>query len=282
VIKSAQDKIAQLEATNPDLEQALSVLRTLSLDEYGEFLLSVPNSHIPRLSALFPHATPDAVQKRWTGSSGWELLRQSTSFMSFLASEYTIQTDRSIRNAKILDFGVGWGRLMRLLPFFTDPAAVFGIDPWQESLDHAKAARLLGRLEKSESEPTDLPFPGEQFDLVYAFSVFTHINSRTAQCCLSAIRKRMQPNGLAIITVRPPEFWDYLATQRGRTYPSEMRAHNETGYAFIPSTEGSNYGETSMTENYLKSIAHGWRIVRMGATLIDPMQVFVTLKPENL
>ena len=279
MINAARAQISALEYSSPTLEQALVALRQLSLDEFGEFLLAMPNEHLPRLSEILPKSTPDAVQKRWTGNSGGGLLRQSTSFINFLVAEYTSQTGKPIADAKILDFGVGYGRLMRLLPYYTNPENLYGIDPWQESLDHALEAKLLGQLALSQSSPTDLPFPGVSFDLAYAFSIFTHISAEVAAACLAAVRRRIAPDGVFLITVRPEEFWDYLETQRKKPFKEESKQHANTGYAFLPSSEGSTYGDTSMSRAMLEKLAPGWRIARMGSSFIDPQQVFVTLRP---
>ncbi|MEI9927074.1 MAG: class I SAM-dependent methyltransferase [Sphingomonas sp.] len=279
MIEAARERIAGIEQAKPPLEQALAELRKLSLEEFGELLLTLPDPGLPHLSSLLPHATPDSVQKEWTGSAGIPLLRQSVSFVSFLAAEYTTQTGRPLADAQVLDFGVGWGRLMRLLPFFADPEKLHGVDPWESSLGHARAARLLGRVEKSQVEPAELPFPEVRFELIYAFSVFTHLSSRVAAACLAAMRKRVAPDGIAVITLRPAEFWPYLAQQRGRDYPEQTARHAADGYAFVPASDGANYGDTSMSEAYLKRIAEGWEIARMGVSFIDPYQVFVTLRP---
>jgi hypothetical protein len=279
MLASAFDDILRLDQTAPTLPQALAAFRGMSFDTFGELLLTMPNPRLPNLSKLLPAATPDAIQQHWTGSSGDTLLGQSLSFINFLVAEYATQTGRPIGTARVLDFGVGWGRLMRLLAFFVDPPQLFGVDPWQSSLDHALQARVLGNLARSDMMPETLPFAPVPFDLIFAFSVFTHVSASTARKCLAAMRARITPTGLAVISVRPVEIWEFLGNTLGQDYAHLAAVHEKDGMAYTPSEPGGDYGDISMSRAYLEAIAPGWEIVRMGATLVDPFQVFVTLRP---
>lgn len=43
-------------------------------------------------------------------------------------------TGAGLENKKILDYGCGWGRLLRLMNYYSDPDRVCGVDAMQESL----------------------------------------------------------------------------------------------------------------------------------------------------
>jgi len=139
----AIQKIRLIEAEHKSLENTLAMLRTLTLDEFGELLLTLPNEEFPHLSSILPSATPDEVQVEWTGSCGVTLLRQSVSFLNFVAAAYTEFSGRPLRNVNVLDFGCGWGRLLRLLAFYNNPEFNFGCDAWPVSLDHARQSHVL-------------------------------------------------------------------------------------------------------------------------------------------
>ncbi|TCF98175.1 hypothetical protein BZM26_27090 [Paraburkholderia strydomiana] len=68
---------------------------------------------------------------------------------------------------------------------------------------------IRANIALSECLPTDLPFANCKFNLIYAFSVFTHLSERAATAALTACRKHIYEDGLmaiTIVTVRPRPF----------------------------------------------------------------------------
>jgi hypothetical protein len=215
MIQEAWDTIAEVDRLGLALEPSLELLRQMTLDEFGELLLTLPNSKIPHLSKLLPANTPNAVQERWTGSSGITLLRQSISFLNFVSVNYQNHTGRLLSSSRILDFGCGWGRLMRLMSYFVDSANLYGCDAWESSLNYVRQARVAGSIARSAVQLDELPFRDVEFDLIYAFSVFTHLPKSLMLKYLQTFRRSIADRGLVIITIRPLEFWEYIGKDRG-------------------------------------------------------------------
>jgi SAM-dependent methyltransferase len=286
----AIQRLQLIEKNAKPLLETLDLLRWLTLDEFGELLLTLPRDDLPHLSSILPGNTPEHIQTTWTGSAGLTLLRSSVSFMSFVASTFTDFCSVPFHSKNVLDFGCGWGRLLRLLAFFNDPAYNFGCDAWSVSLDHCRAShvdRVVARIEQSDAMPIELPFRHVEFDLVYAFSIFTHLPEAHAVACMSAIRRAIRPNGLAIITVRPIEYWDFNKTISQDERDALKDLHKKGMVAFYPhdgkvnDSDGkpSNYGHTSIPLAVLEEKFPGWTVVRGGNTLADPYQTFVVMRP---
>jgi 2-polyprenyl-3-methyl-5-hydroxy-6-metoxy-1,4-benzoquinol methylase len=259
-----------------------SKLRNISFDNFAELSLDIPSSKYPKLSNMLPHKTDEKIQVEWTGSSGLTLLRQSISFVNYIVSSYASNSKKPLRKAVTLDFGCGWGRIIRLLPYYIDSNNLYGCDAWDVSLKHAMAAKISARFAKSAVVVDDLPFEKISFDLIYAFSVFTHLPDHVAFPALNAMRRRISDDGLVIITVRPLEYWSQVAAKNKDDVSALIQAHEIKGYAFDPATSNepkSNYGNASMTRAYLEEKLTDWKIVSMGNTLMDQYQVFVCLKP---
>ena len=116
--------VRELEARASTIEDVVSGFQASTLDEFGELLLAMPSSQFPSLSRLLPSMPPDDIQQRWTGDTGEDLLRLSTYIVNTNVTFYERITRRSIRNAKVLDFGCGWGRLLRLMLYYVPPGPV--------------------------------------------------------------------------------------------------------------------------------------------------------------
>lgn len=272
--------LKNIEAEGPDYGKAIAAIRGVSLDEFGEFLSMLPNENYPHLSKLMPTKTPDFIQHTWTGSSGDALLAQSLYFINTLVSSFVSETGRPIQGADVLDFGCGWGRLLRLMLYFCDRENLFGCDAWDSSLQHARASNIPVALAKSETRPSELPFPGKKFDLIYAFSVFTHLPEDVAKSCFAVLRKHIKQGGLLVITVRPMEYWSaaHQPNLSGTDPAPLIDKHLKEGFAFLQSKDEPTWGDASISREYLSGLP-GWRLVKMGRSLIDPYQVVVLLRP---
>ncbi|RVD67540.1 class I SAM-dependent methyltransferase, partial [Mesorhizobium sp. M4A.F.Ca.ET.029.04.2.1] len=191
-------------------EQALAALRKLSLDDFGLFVISLPNKEYPALSKILPRMASPEIQTTWTGASGVELLKQTLAFTRIVESCAVRHTQKPLHGSTILDFGCGYGRIMRMMYFFSDPDRLWGVDAWENSLMTCKEAGMLGHFVQSERVPERLPVGDTKFDLAFAFSVFTHLAPSAADACLLAMRGHLRDGALFILTIRPVEFWPFI------------------------------------------------------------------------
>jgi SAM-dependent methyltransferase len=266
-----------------DRQSALRALRPLGIDRFGALLISMPNMAYPKLSHLLPAMASDEVQRNWTGDCGPALLRLSVGFVRSLAYHYVRLTGRGLENAKILDFGCGYGRLLRLVYALTDTHNVYGVDPWPISIEICHEAGLTENMFVSDYLPTSLPTGDVNFDLAYAFSVFTHLSQRATLASLGTLHRYMKPEGLLAITVRPVEYWQYDAHTTDEEKVQLAEEHRTNGFAFKPhdrpALDGDiTYGDTSMTLDWITRNLPDWRIVSSDYLDIDPFQRLVFLQ----
>ncbi len=241
----------------------------------------MPDAALPNLSRLLPAMASAATQQNWTGSSGLPLLMQTVSFVRSVAYNYARLTGRPLDRANILDFGCGYGRIARLMYFFTDPSRVIGVDPLSQSIALCREAGLGDNFLLSDYLPHDLPVGDKRFDLIYAFSVFTHTSRRATRHALDTLRDYVKESGLAVITIRPVEFWSGYSDQSAAL----AAEHRSTGFAFAPHglapVDGDvTYGDTSISLNYLTTEFPNWQIAATDRSLEDPLQIFVFLRPK--
>jgi hypothetical protein len=137
----------------------------------------------------------------------------------------------------------------------------------------------------SDYLPSRLPVTC-QFRLIIAFSVFTHLSERATRTCLATLRAAIQPTGVLVLTIRPPEYWSYAFSKEPGTASARLLEHESTGFAFQPHqrtpVDGDvTYGDTSMTLAWLAANAEGWRICDTPVTpKQDPLQTYVILRPR--
>lgn len=118
---------------------------------------------------------------------------------------------RSSTQAKsILDFGCGSGRTIRNIePTGHDP--VMGIDIDRAAIGWCRS-NLPGYQFQTVAHLPPTNLPGEQFDLIYAISVFTHLDEAMQFSWLAEISRLLSPNGIFIASLHG----DYHRQLQGR------------------------------------------------------------------
>lgn len=269
-----------------DRRSAFSALKELGLDDFGEVLSVMPNPKFPKLSKLLPAMPTDQVQIDWTGNSGLALLKQTTGFVRTLSYAFSKITGRTLNNLKVLDYGCGYGRIARLMYYFTDEARCYGVDPWDKSIGICRDTGLNENFVVSDYLPKSLPISVYDFDLIYAFSVFTHLSERAALTALSTLRNYISPVGVLVITIRPVEYWHHDIHASVEEKKHLMDLHRDKGFAFKPhkllTFEGEiTYGDTSITLNWIAKNVYDWEVVLVDRLLQDPFQRYIFLRPKS-
>jgi SAM-dependent methyltransferase len=96
----------------------------------------------------------------------------------------------------ILDFGCGCGRALRWFAQALPDAALHGVDVRRASVEWC-AANLPGAYACTGTMPP-LPFADASFDLVYALSVFSHLNLAQQHAWMRELLRVTKPTGLVL------------------------------------------------------------------------------------
>ena len=88
-----------------------------------------------------------------------------------------------------------------------------------------------------------------------------------------------------VITVRPLSYWDYHVQAQNEVNRELMISqHNKEGFAFTPhdreKIDGEvTYGDTSISDDYIRRNFINWRTAGTDTFLQDPFQKLIFLKP---
>lgn len=260
-----------------DLSNAPHLLRNIPLAVFGATLLN-PVKYYPRANHFLPVMADNAIQKAWTGSAGTDLLETSIAFIQ-QALIFSQQHLGGLRpEMRVLDFGIGWGRISRLWLKYLPPSQVMGCDAWDKSLDLAKNCHLYNPIVKSDSSLETLPYPEESFDLIYAMSIFTHLDENAFISCFKGISKMLKRNGGFLLTVRPNIFWESLRTD----LPDHSLLTNTKGFVFRHASFDPKFGDTTVDYPWLENLATscGFNIEGVEWSPSDAMQIIVQLKKQ--
>jgi ubiquinone/menaquinone biosynthesis C-methylase UbiE len=100
---------------------------------------------------------------------------------------------------RLLDFGVGWGRIIRMFLKDVRASGIHGVDVSDLMVSTCRSIMPVGTYEQCRhGEP--LPFADASFDVVTAFSVFSHLSPTAQMSWLRELARVLAPGGIAVVT----------------------------------------------------------------------------------
>lgn len=152
-----------------------------------------------------PSFPPPDVQERFVGRSGEAALQEVRPFYELIANRSSLTPESTV-----VDFGAGWGRIAR---FFEgdmgDCANLHLVDVDPEALEWCKKCGVKGN--PNVIIPTgSLPFADQSTDVLYAYSVFSHLSENSAIHWLTEIARVLKPDGLFVFTTQSLRFLDLV------------------------------------------------------------------------
>lgn len=174
-------------------------------DDYWFWLYTEGYRQNASLRQILPGLPDEAIQLRFTGASGDRTLADA--FKSYKLFKQlalvNLETDTGLNSA--LDFGCGWGRTLRFFLKDVEPANLWGIDCFPEAIQLCQETNRWCNFQLINPMPPT-SFPENKFDLIYCYSVFSHLAEEIHYKWLIEFKRLLKPGGLLIATTRPREF----------------------------------------------------------------------------
>jgi hypothetical protein len=228
----------------------------------------------PRLTDATPFSEqclpslPDAqVQRNFIGRDGDSALGEAFGtyrLIRHLAASFGRPVTRETR---ILDFGCGWGRTLRFFMRDVPSAHLQGVDVMPDAVDWSRETNPWGTFTLIPTLPPS-GLPAGQFDLIYLYSVFSHLSEDAQDRWLTELQRLSQPARPSVRNDTGPTLHRALRARPPRSRPlRELRTHGLRGtaawlerydrgeYCHTPLELGDvlpNYGETCIPEKYVR------------------------------
>lgn len=161
---------------------------------------------------------------------------------------------------KVLDYGCGWGRVTRILPFYFKSENIYGVDVDERLIESAnELLPFLNHQRIKSMRP--LPFEDGQFDFIFANSVFTHLSKVSALFTLRELSRILKKNGLIVISVlEEAEMREFFATPKQREWITKILGDeslasaelNEKGFIWGDTNRWDNYGIAIMKNDWIR------------------------------
>ena len=141
-------------------------------------------------------------------------------------------------NAKLLDFGCGYGRVSRVLARELDPARIsaFDVDPAAAAF----CAREFGVQPLAFGSGWDWStVPFGRYDAIWVGSVFTHLDREYARETMQLLLRLLQPQGALVFTTHGDEAlarngWGWFGKPLQSRHAEVCAAYHGDGFFFAP------------------------------------------------
>lgn len=197
--------------------------------------------------ALLP---PSHLLLRISGNPSAKDFIRSFDDLKYTVKNYLQQTGLEFRQFEnILDFGCGVGRyLMAFEPELLPNQKLFGCDVFPECATWCQENIKFATVKHNNIQPP-LPFENNQFDLVNAVSVFTHLRLDLQHLWAWDIYRVLRPGGILFMTLHGPQFFPiiYNIFRSGTAHQAEMYSIGEEGLFLYLDHEGETDGQGQHT-----------------------------------
>ena len=154
----------------------------------------------------------------------------------------------------MLDFGCGAGRILRHYSKVKGPH-FYGIDYNPALIDWARENLRFAKFATNTMDGL-LPYVAGQFDLIYCFSVFTHMPEQAQQHWVRELHRVLRPGGFLYVTTHGLAYLSQI--------PSELHASFKAGRLVVINSEASGKNDCGAyhPESYVRTaFAPGFDVV---------------------
>lgn len=214
-------------------------------------LLVNPRGDIPPLPSK-------EIQLMITGMYGLQTMQQAFAFYDTIR-KFSSELYKPLSSmGAIMDFGCGWGRIIRCFLRDVEPEVLNGCDCLPYMIQLCK--KDLPECKFIQNEPLPpTPFGANTFDMIYAYSVFSHLSEQAHKAWLAEFHRLLKLGGILVLTTRQRDFIPTmpLMPQISKINIKKSLQEYDAGKFIHTPIEGESplegfYGETAIPEAYIR------------------------------
>jgi len=217
------------------------------------------------LGIKIPDLPPDEIQMRFTGRCGRANFEHIFDFYKLVLKS---MPKKRLGQIRLLDFGGGWGRILRLFLREFPADQLLLLDCLTVAVECARSLNCPFPVRQNQVHPP-LPLEKGSVDCCYAFSVFSHLSEAACVGWIASIAEALVPGGRLIFTTRGLAHIACLRHVHASSAPldhvtallpkpDEIEGRYRNGeFQFYPAAGGGEltgdfYGETWVTERWMR------------------------------
>ncbi len=241
-------------------------IRNLSDEKWLELLIeSVATSNINDVQ--FPGFPSEQIQTAYVGSANEETLREAFNFYKLVKYSTTQAKNPIQESSRFLDFGCGWGRYLRFFWKDIKEENLFGCDVDRSIVDLCHQLNVPGQIDVIAPRGK-LPYPDSHFDVIMAYSVFTHLPKNIHLHWMREIARVSRPGSTFCLTLEPRRFIDFINDIPESTtvewykqlliHKPRLKEYNQIydsgDLVFMPTNKGVEdvYGDAAVPPSFIK------------------------------
>jgi len=194
----------------------------------------------------------------------------------------------------VLDFGCGWGRVIRFFLRDVAPGQLLGTDYSQELIEFCLTSDRWCTFSRNDANPP-LPIGDQTLGYISAYSVFSHFSEPMHLRWLDEFKRVLRPGGALALTVRPRRFIEHcrrlrsggamsVTPRRATAFPdadAALARYDEGEFCFSPyfaADENAWWGNACIPREYVdREWSKRFDVVEF-ATALDVKQHVVLLR----
>lgn len=268
-------------------------------DKWIDLLFETPDQSVIN-GITFPGFPSREVQINMVGSAGAGALHEAAAMYREIHSYARKNGLIFTPDTRVLDFGCGFGRMLRFFLKDVAPGNLIGTDVYPMFVDICNDLFQSMHFDNNEPYPP-LPYPDASFDIIYAYSVFSHLSEPAHLQWLKEFRRIIRPGGLIFLTLRQKKFLKIYNKKIGvsglsqyedmlvRSFGDQnaMLPRYEAGeYIYVASGGGGAltndfYGEAVIPEKYIEKVwTQYFDIIDLFDKLSRLPQALIVLRPK--
>jgi SAM-dependent methyltransferase len=201
-----------------------------------------------------PSFPSDAIQANTTGHAGVDTLKDAFIFYQDCIETFTDLRAPIEPQHRLLDFGVGWGRIARFFLRELPIENIYGIDVLEEFI------QICADTFRSDNFCVTTPFPptsipAGRFNFIVGYSVFSHLSENACRSWMKEFYRVLAPGGVVALTTRGRPFFDFCESLRGKGHAGYLGALSEIfdDFAFAR----SRYDQGELVHSNRKGVTGG-------------------------